>query len=53
MRIDLCSRRITPQLENAGYDVQLVEFEGGHAVPAGIARRALAWFTEDQGGVAS
>ena len=22
MRIDLCSRRITPQLENAGYDVQ-------------------------------
>ncbi|HEU5434540.1 MAG TPA: hypothetical protein VFU81_22900 [Thermomicrobiales bacterium] len=41
--IDRCSRRIVPQLRADGYDVEYLEFDGGHEVPADIARRALAW----------
>jgi phospholipase/carboxylesterase len=41
--IDRCSRRIVPQLRAEGYDVEYLEFDGGHDVPAEIARRALAW----------
>lgn len=37
------SRRIVPQLEQDGYDVHYVEFDGGHAVPARIAEEALRW----------
>ncbi len=44
--IDLCSRRIVPQVERAGYDVRYREFDGPHTVPDEIAREALAWFTE-------
>src|SRR5215211_5621780 len=43
--IDSCSRRIVPQLERAGYEVRYHEFEGGHVVPPGIARKAAIWFT--------
>ena len=41
--IDQCSRRIVPELERAGYDVEYREFDGPHAVPANIARDASAW----------
>ena len=36
--IDLCSRRIVPQLQRAGYEVTYKEFEGGHTVPPELAR---------------
>lgn len=39
-----CSRRIVPQLQQAGYDVTYVEFNGPHTVPAAIAEDAVAWF---------
>ena len=42
--IDRTSRRIVPQLERAGHEVAYREFDGPHAVPAEIAREALAWF---------
>jgi phospholipase/carboxylesterase len=42
--IDRCSRRVVPELRQAGYQVRYREFEGGHAVPAAIARDAVAWF---------
>jgi phospholipase/carboxylesterase len=41
--IDRCSRRIVPDLERRGYTVTYREFDGGHGVPADIARDALAW----------
>ncbi len=42
--IDVTSRRVVPQLEQAGYDVRYVEFDGPHTVPSEIARDALGWF---------
>jgi phospholipase/carboxylesterase len=44
LAIDRTSRRIVPQLERAGYDVQYHEFDGPHTVPPNIAREALDWF---------
>ena len=44
LAIDRTSRRITPQLARAGYDVQYYEFDGPHTVPSEIARQALDWF---------
>lgn len=44
--IDRCSRRIVPVLQQAGYEVNYQEFDGGHTVPGAIARTALEWFTE-------
>lgn len=44
--VDVCSRRIVPPLERAGYEVRYHEFDGGHAVPAPIAREAVAWFEQ-------
>lgn len=41
--IDLCSRKIVPRLEGAGYDVAYHEFDGGHAIPPEIARQAVEW----------
>jgi predicted esterase len=43
LRIDNASRRIVPTLENRGYDVTYVEFDGGHGVPAEIATQAVDW----------
>jgi phospholipase/carboxylesterase len=37
------SRRIVPALKQQRYRVTYREFEGGHYVPADIAREALAW----------
>ena len=42
--IDRCSRRIVPQLQQAGYDVVYREFDGPHTVPPAIAREVVAWF---------
>lgn len=43
--IERCSRRVVPQLQQAGYDVLYREFNGGHTVPEAIAQAALEWFT--------
>jgi phospholipase/carboxylesterase len=48
--IEVCSRRIVPQLQRAGYDVRYHEFDGPHAVPAEIAHEAADWFTDGEGG---
>jgi predicted esterase len=32
-----------PELRQAGYYVRYREFDGGHAVPAAIARDAVGW----------
>jgi|GEM_PF-348899 len=44
--IERCSRRIVPQLQRAGYDVQYQEFSGIHTVPGAIARQSLDWLTQ-------
>jgi phospholipase/carboxylesterase len=41
--IDRCSRVIVPGLRKHGYDVTFREFDGGHEVPADIAREGLQW----------
>lgn len=41
--IDQCSRAIVPGLRKRGYDVAFHEFDGGHEVPAGIAREGMKW----------
>jgi predicted esterase len=43
--IHVCSRRIVPQVQRAGYDVHYREFDGPHTVPEEIAREAVSWFT--------
>jgi phospholipase/carboxylesterase len=42
--IDVCSRRIVPALEDAGYGVTYKEFDGPHTVPQAIAQDAFTWF---------
>lgn len=42
--IDSCSRAFVPALREAGYEVTLAEFDGGHTVPPEIADRGLAWW---------
>ena len=41
--IDSCSRVLVPQLRRARYRVEYREFDGGHTVPAAVARAALRW----------
>ena len=41
--IDRCSRPIVSGLTGRGYDVTFREFDGGHEIPAGIARDGLRW----------
>ena len=41
--IDATSRRIVPELQNAGYSVKYREFDGPHAVPPAIATEALTY----------
>ncbi len=41
--IDAASRFIASELRYAGYDVTLVEFDGGHTVPADIVAQAVQW----------
>jgi predicted esterase len=42
--INRTSRRVAPMLDDAGYDVTYLEFDGGHMVPPEIAREAMIWF---------
>ena len=45
--IGATSREVVPTLEDAGYPVEYVEFEGGHGHPGDVERRALAWLLHD------
>lgn len=47
--IDRTSRRVVPQLVDAGYGVEYREFDGPHTVPSEIARDAVDWFLEGPG----
>jgi phospholipase/carboxylesterase len=44
--IDLCSRRLVPQLRRAGYDVDYREFDGPHTVPPTLVSAGLSWFLD-------
>ena len=48
--IDRTSRRVVPALRRAGYDILYREFAGGHAVPATLAREAVAWLLSPDAG---
>ena len=41
--IDRCSRVIVPRLQKSGYDVTFREFQGGHDIPADVARAGMRW----------
>lgn len=43
--IDSCARRVVPQLQRQGLEVNFTEFEGGHEVPSNISESAIDWFT--------
>jgi len=45
--IKACSRRIVPQLKQAGYEVLYREFQGGHTIPPDIAREGIEFFLAD------
>jgi phospholipase/carboxylesterase len=42
----VCSERILARLERRAYELEYVEFEGGHRIPPEVARRAFEWLTE-------
>ena len=42
--IDMCSRRIVPELERLRHEVEYVEFDGTHTVLPAIAEQAVGWF---------
>lgn len=44
--IDECSRRMVPELKQAGYNVKFQEFDGPHGVPPEIARQSMEWFLD-------
>lgn len=48
LSIDRCSRKIVPQLQQAGYAPLYQEFVGGHSVPTDIAEQAMDWLTGDR-----
>lgn len=37
------SRRLVPRLEDGGYTVRYIEFDGGHVVPPHVAQDAIKW----------
>ena len=41
--IDGCSRPIVAGLRGAGYDVEYIEFDGGHEMPEPVVRAAFTW----------
>lgn len=41
--IDACSRRLVPRLEQSGYEVTYVEFDGSHTVPTEVVEQAARW----------
>jgi phospholipase/carboxylesterase len=44
--IHLTSRRLVPELRDAGFIVRFREFDGGHGVPEDVAREAFQWFVD-------
>ena len=44
--IERCSRRLVPQLEDAGYDVTYHEFNGPHTVPPATVAEAITWLLQ-------
>jgi phospholipase/carboxylesterase len=46
LSISRTSRRIVPELRQAGYDVTYHEFEGGHAVPRRHTSEAARWMLQ-------
>lgn len=42
--IDPCSRKLVPRLQKMEYEVEYIEFEGEHIIPAEISKRAIDWF---------
>ena len=44
MPIDRTARRFVPELKEEGYDVTLLEYDGGHGVPVSVVREAFKWF---------
>ncbi len=45
--IQVCSRRIVPQLQDAGYDLTYREFPGPHTVPAAVFAESMNWFLQE------
>ena len=45
--IEVCSRKLVPQVKRAGYRVRYREFDGPHRVPSEIADEAMDWFLKD------
>ena len=43
--IDRCGRPIAVGLHKNGYDVEYIEFEGGHEMPDPIIRASFSWLT--------
>lgn len=43
--IGACARRIVPQLQRDGLEVNYKEFDGGHEIPLSISERGVEWFT--------
>jgi phospholipase/carboxylesterase len=46
LAVDRCSRAVVPRLRGAGYEVEYLEFDGGHTVPPEVAARAVRWLAE-------
>ena len=44
--INNTSRVIVPQLRDLGYEVDYVEFEGGHSLSMELAQEAMAWWLD-------
>lgn len=44
--IDACSRSFVPPLREAGYEVELREFDGGHTVPPAISDAGVRWWLD-------
>jgi len=42
--IDPCSRRIVPQLQRQGLQVNYLEFNGAHEIPGNISSSGVEWF---------
>lgn len=47
--IDACSRTLALRLKKAGYDLEYIEFPGGHSVPEHIMEEAFDWFLRARG----
>lgn len=44
--IDGCSRSFVPVLRDAGYEVNFVEFDGGHTVPPEVSDQGIRWWLD-------